>query len=101
MLYGKTYLGESTYIIKLQLKWLKTPGLPILVWSYVGDHKLLAFGSFKIQNGKQIRFWEDIRIGDKPLMMSYSILYRIARKEMQRLSSVFLLIFVPHVVQNC
>ncbi|WVZ77334.1 hypothetical protein U9M48_025213 [Paspalum notatum var. saurae] len=43
--------------------------------------QVLYFGSFKLQNGKQIRFWEDRWVGDKPLMLTYPMLYRVVRRK--------------------
>jgi hypothetical protein len=36
---------------------------------------------FKIQNGTQTRFWEDLWIGREPLMSKYPSLYNIVRKK--------------------
>ncbi|WVZ49927.1 hypothetical protein U9M48_001242, partial [Paspalum notatum var. saurae] len=50
--------------------------------------QVLSFGSFKLQNGKQIRFWEDRWVGDKPLMLTYPMLYRVAFLSVAPRSSV-------------
>jgi hypothetical protein len=40
-------------------------------------------GRFKVQNGTQTRFWEDLWIGNEPLMKKkYPALYNIVRKKM-------------------
>ena len=39
----------------------------------------LAGGTFKIKNGEQERFWEDVWLGDKPLREAYPNLCRIVR----------------------
>jgi hypothetical protein len=38
-------------------------------------------GRFKVQNGTQTRFWEDLWIGNEPLMKKYPALYNIVRKK--------------------
>jgi hypothetical protein len=40
-----------------------------------------ARGRFLVQDGNQIRFWEDLWVGDKPLMRKYPTLYNIVRKK--------------------
>jgi len=41
----------------------------------------LAHGYFWIQNGLQVRFWEDTWLGNKPLRDVYPSQYRIVRKK--------------------
>jgi hypothetical protein len=44
---------------------------------------LMERGRFKVQNGTQTRFWEDLWIGNEPLMKKkYPALYNIVRKKM-------------------
>jgi hypothetical protein len=38
-------------------------------------------GSFKVQDGTIIRFWEDLWIGNEPLMKKYPSLYNIVREK--------------------
>jgi hypothetical protein len=38
-------------------------------------------GSFTIGNGQQVRFWEDIWLGDAPLASQYPSLYNIVRRK--------------------
>jgi hypothetical protein len=42
---------------------------------------LMERGRFKIESGHQTRFWEDLWIGDKPLMKKCQSLYNIVRKK--------------------
>jgi hypothetical protein len=42
---------------------------------------VLERGRFKIQNGTQTRFWEDLWIGTEPLMTKYPSLYNLVRKK--------------------
>jgi hypothetical protein len=42
---------------------------------------VLERGRFKIQDGTQTRFWEDLWIGREPLMTKYPSLYNIVRKK--------------------
>lgn len=39
----------------------------------------LLFGSFKVKDGSQVRFWEDVWLGSSALRTQYPILYNIAR----------------------
>ena len=39
----------------------------------------LQWGSFRVENGSQIRFWEDKWLGDTTLMNQYPNLFQIAR----------------------
>jgi hypothetical protein len=38
-------------------------------------------GRFRIQDGTQTRFWEDLWIGNEPLMKKYPSLYNVVRKK--------------------
>jgi hypothetical protein len=42
---------------------------------------VLERGRFKVQDGTQTRFWEDLWIGREHLMMKYPSLYNIERKK--------------------
>ena len=48
----------------------------------------LAGGTFKIKNGEQERFWEDVWSGDKPLREAYPNLYRIVRRKDDTVANV-------------
>jgi len=53
------------------------------IWSglmEIKDH-LLSRGSFRVQEGSQIRFWGDLWICYKPFMIRYPNLYGIVRKK--------------------
>ena len=41
----------------------------------------LRFGTFKINNGSQVRFWEDTWLGSNALKFQYHGLYKITRKK--------------------
>jgi hypothetical protein len=38
-------------------------------------------GSFEVGNGENTRFWEDKRLGDKPLAQQYLSLYGIVQRK--------------------
>jgi len=40
----------------------------------------LRFGNFVIKDGSQVRFWEDIWLGNSPLREQYPQLYNIVKK---------------------
>jgi len=52
-------------------------------WSGLMEVKdlFLRMGRFKIRDGTQTRFWEDLWLGDELLMLAYPSLYRIVRKK--------------------
>jgi hypothetical protein len=45
-------------------------------------------GSFVLGNGEQIRFWEDVWLGDQPLMSQYPSLYHIVRQKSDTIVSI-------------
>jgi hypothetical protein len=45
-------------------------------------------GSFKVGNGQNMRFWEDIWLGDQPLAKQYPSLYNIVRRRNVLVSDV-------------
>ena len=49
----------------------------------------LSLGTFQLNCGTQIRFWEDIWVGNSTLKVQYPSLYNIARKKHATVSSVF------------
>ena len=49
---------------------------------------LLQYGKFKVNNGQQTRFWEDVWIDQKPLMQRFPELYRIVSKRGVSVASV-------------
>jgi hypothetical protein len=50
--------------------------------------QFLSRGCFKVNSGNQARFWEDVWVGEEPLMTVYPSLYNIARKRNVTVSSV-------------
>lgn len=50
--------------------------------------QFLIGGSFSIQSGTQIRFWEDTWLGDKPLCKRYPALYSIVKKKNATVATV-------------
>jgi hypothetical protein len=42
---------------------------------------MLERGRFKVHDGAQTRFWEDLWIGEEPLMKRFPSLYNIVRKK--------------------
>jgi hypothetical protein len=59
-------------------------------WSGLMEVKslLLERGRFSIQSGTQTRFWEDLWIGNRPLMDKYTSLYNIVRKKNMTVAQV-------------
>jgi len=49
----------------------------------------LTFGSFQLNDGNQIRFWEDKWIGSHTLRQQYPSLFNIVRKKHATVASVF------------
>ena len=48
----------------------------------------LRFGTFKINNGTQVRFWEDRWLGNQPLKDQYPGLYSIVRHKFKTIAEV-------------
>ena len=48
----------------------------------------VACGFFKVQSGEQMRFWEDIWLGDKPFREVYPNLYKIVRRKDDMVANV-------------
>ena len=48
----------------------------------------LRFGNFVIKDGSQVRFWEDIWLGNSPLREQYPQLYNIVRKKQDTVAEV-------------
>jgi hypothetical protein len=42
---------------------------------------VLQRGRFRVQDGSQTRFWEDLWLGKDPLMVKYPSLYKIVRNK--------------------
>ncbi|WVZ53316.1 LOW QUALITY PROTEIN: hypothetical protein U9M48_004280, partial [Paspalum notatum var. saurae] len=56
----------------------------------------LRFGSFKVRDGSQVHFWEDIWLGATPLRTQYPCLYNIARPKNSTIAEV-LSFFPPNL----
>jgi hypothetical protein len=50
--------------------------------------QFMRFGSFRLNNGQQIRFWEDVWIGTVSFQQKYPSLYNIVRKKNDTVASV-------------
>lgn len=48
----------------------------------------LCFGTFKIKNGSQVRFWEDTWLGGQGLKDQYPGLYNITREKFKTIAEV-------------
>jgi hypothetical protein len=44
----------------------------------------LACGTFNVHDGKQVRFWKDVWLGDKPFSEVYPTLFKIVSVSMIR-----------------
>jgi hypothetical protein len=49
---------------------------------------VLQRGRFRVQDGSQTRFWEDLWLGKDPLMVKYLSLYKIVRKKNMSVAQV-------------
>jgi hypothetical protein len=50
--------------------------------------KFLRYGSFHLNNGRQIRFWEDKWLGSYSFQQQYSSLYNIVRRKSDTIANV-------------
>jgi hypothetical protein len=51
--------------------------------------QFLSMGTFKLQDGKQIRFWEDKWLGTNALKEEYPNLYNIVRRKNATVTDIF------------
>jgi hypothetical protein len=51
--------------------------------------QLLSMGSFKVQDGKQVRFWKDKWLGANALKDEYPNLYNIVRRKNATVANIF------------
>jgi hypothetical protein len=60
-------------------------------WSSIMSVKelFLGFGSFHLNSGTNIRFWEDTWVGNRPLKDQFAHLYRIVRHKHDTVAAVF------------
>jgi hypothetical protein len=84
MILRNKYLSNQT-IGKVDRK----PG-DSLFWSSLMKvkSKFLRYGSFQLNNGAQIRFWEDRWIGNHVFKGQYSSLYNIAKRKSDTIENV-------------
>ena len=66
----------------------ETWGFAFLEWCDEGQGILFQFGSFSVRDGSQVRFWEDIWLGNNPLMVQYPSLYKIVRHKFVTIKQV-------------
>ena len=52
------------------------------------NNKFFRYGSFRIKDGSEIRFWEDSWLGNAPLREQYPTLYNIARNKSDSIDQV-------------
>jgi hypothetical protein len=64
-----------------------------------GKEAFLRYGSFHLQNGKQIQFWEDKWLGNYSFQHQYPSLYNIVRRKYATMEGV--LSTVPLNVSFC
>jgi hypothetical protein len=59
-------------------------------WSRLmeGKEAFLRYGSFRLQNGKQIQFWEDKWLGNYSFQHQYPSLYNIVRRKYATMEGV-------------
>jgi len=55
----------------------------------------LNLGHFKVNDGTQIRFWEDIWLGKKPLKTKFPALFNIVRRKHDTVAKV---LFSPYLI---
>ena len=80
--------SEGTWQSLLRNKYLSTKSLPQVQAKPNYSHflrglmmikeEVLACGSFEIKDGKQMRFWEDTWVGQRPFKDQYPTIYNIA-----------------------
>ncbi|WVZ51380.1 hypothetical protein U9M48_002532, partial [Paspalum notatum var. saurae] len=85
----KLLTSEGTWQQLIRNKYLGSTPLSQVEWRPGDSHfwsgllkakqDFLRFGSFKVKDGSQVRFWEDIWLGSTPLRAQYPCLYNIAR----------------------
>ncbi len=94
----KLLTSEGTWQQLLRKKYLESKPLVQAEWKSGDSHfwsslmkakqDFLRFGTFKINNGSQVRFWEDNWLGNRPLKDQYPGLYSIVRKKFMTIAEV-------------
>ena len=83
-------LLKRKYMMNKSLsQFYKKPG-DSQVWAGQMENKdlFLSKGIFKIQSENQVRFWEDVWIGNKTLRDMYPSLYNIARRKDETVANI-------------
>jgi hypothetical protein len=62
--------------------------------------QFLSMGNFKLQDGKQIRFWEDKWLGDNTLREQYLNLYSIVRKKSATVAKNLVLNLLTYLLER-
>jgi hypothetical protein len=83
----------------LKKKYLRDKAIGEFYWKLGGSHfwsgfmkvkeHFLEHSSFNVHDGSQVRFWEDMWVGNLPLKFQYPSLYNIARKKHIKVATVF------------
>jgi hypothetical protein len=50
--------------------------------------QFLSLGSFKVNNGAQTRFWEDVWLGNQPLKLKFPSLFNVVRRKQDTVAAV-------------
>ena len=89
---------DGTWQQIIHNKYLGTKPLVQVQWKSGDSHfwaslmkvkrDFLRFGNFVIKDGSQVRFWEDIWLGNSPLREQYPELYNIVRKKQDTVAEV-------------
>ncbi len=94
----KLLTSEGTWQQLLRNKYLASKPLAQAEWKPGDSHfwsslmkvkqDFLRFGTFKINNGSQVRFWEDTWIDNRALKVQYPGLYGIVRRKFVTIADV-------------
>ena len=89
---------DGTWQQIIRNKYLGTKPLVQVQWKSGDSHfwaslmkvkrDFLRFGNFVIKDRSQVRFWEDIWLGNSPLREQYPQLYNIVRKKQDMVAEV-------------
>jgi hypothetical protein len=79
----RKYIGE-----KAISKFIGIGGLALLGWPNGNEEIFFKYGTFSIKVGSQIRFWEDIWLGNRPLSEQYPKFYSIVRRKSDTIALV-------------
>ena len=59
--------------------------------------QFLSLGSFKVNNGAQTRFWEDVWLGNQPLQLKFLSLFNVVRRKQDTIVAAVLNSTPPNV----